>query len=433
MVDRALFFSAFHKNEQLVLICPIYNSPRSFTVTSGGRALQRLASHVEDAREPVMVVIYAAPVSSAQATIFEILDDEGCAQEVALEHITSAATNTLALTTLFKDDHALIPLFYNWYRANGVEQFYLYYNGVATDDIRRRCDLPGVVLTDWNFRYWNDSSCKYKHHAQMGQMHDALYRFGKDRHRYMIFCDLDEYLYYPRGALVELARGSDVDAVAFRNRWSTTHGDEPLPRHFPMQFRACSRLRYGKRSKCMHRTSSAVTLHIHTHRRTSGTSRPAAPPSPPRLPRVDASYDMFHFASWSRPGRRFPEDDNRAEAYAVYLCGGDVIESGGRRLYRFALAEDPLRVVQRAANHGEVWMRRELAKYGVHPRSRRGADLAHQLCQLNKYRGRGRAWLSRELAKCGVCQSGNAYRLAPLLAARQLHAAAAVTVATDAL
>ena len=401
--QRTPFFSAMHKNQRLIFICPIYTAPQEFAVRRGGVALEKVARYVEDAREPIRIVIYAAPVSPSDAVdvadaTFEVTDAQGCVHTITLEHIITSTENTLALTTLFKDDHALLPLFYNWYRSNGVDAFYLYYNGVATDAIRRRCDLPGVVLIDWNFQYWNDATCKYKHHAQMGQMHDALYRFGKDQHRYMIFCDLDEYLYNPRGTLSELARGTDVDAVAFCNRWSTTLGGEQPPLRFPTPFHACRRLRYGKRSKCMHNTATAVTLHIHTHRTTSlgaGT-----------LPRVDASYDMFHFVNWSRPHRVTPPpQDNDAEECVVYLCGSRLMNRDGECLHCAVLAETPLVVVRRTLLRGNRWLHREMAKYGVRAVGRRSADLVHQLCLLDAYRQRGRTWLSRELSKWGVSSS----------------------------
>jgi hypothetical protein len=45
--------------------------------------------------------------------------------------------NTLGVgheaTTLFKDDFKLIHVFYNYYLKQGIEHFYLYYNGKLTD------------------------------------------------------------------------------------------------------------------------------------------------------------------------------------------------------------------------------------------------------------------------------------------------------------
>ena len=45
--------------------------------------------------------------------------------------------------------------------------------------------------------------CKYRHHAQLGQIHHAIYYYGKDICDYMIFCDLDEYLFIPNNSIIE--------------------------------------------------------------------------------------------------------------------------------------------------------------------------------------------------------------------------------------
>ena len=43
----------------------------------------------------------------------------------------------------------------------------------------------------------------FKHHAQPGQMHHALYKYGKNNYNYMIFCDLDEYIFIPNKTIKE--------------------------------------------------------------------------------------------------------------------------------------------------------------------------------------------------------------------------------------
>ena len=78
----------------------------------------------------------------------------------------------------------------------GVDHFYMYYNGKLTQEIIDKFNFPNVTLIEWDFRYWNCmKTYKWGHHAQMGQLSDAIYRYGKDNYDYMIFNDMDEFFY----------------------------------------------------------------------------------------------------------------------------------------------------------------------------------------------------------------------------------------------
>ena len=51
-------------------------------------------------------------------------------------------------------------------------------------------------------------------------MHDAIYRFGKNICDYMIFCDLDQYMYVKNNNLINLLDDNNVDTFGFRNIWA---------------------------------------------------------------------------------------------------------------------------------------------------------------------------------------------------------------------
>ena len=70
----------------------------------------------------------------------------------------------------------------------------MYYNGKITDEIKKYYNKDDITLIEWDYIYWK-SGMYSRHYAQLGQIHDAIYRFGKDRFEYMLFCDLDEYIY----------------------------------------------------------------------------------------------------------------------------------------------------------------------------------------------------------------------------------------------
>ena len=85
---------------------------------------------------------------------------------------------TLTITTCFKDDYELFPMWYDYYTKQGVEFFYMYYNGKITDEIKELFDKPNVILHEWDFNYWSPYAHRL-HYAQMGQLQHALHKYGK--------------------------------------------------------------------------------------------------------------------------------------------------------------------------------------------------------------------------------------------------------------
>jgi hypothetical protein len=206
---KYLFFDIFYKNGDIYLIMPIYNSvfPTEniqlfiYDDENEQKILKITEEIVKDSYEPTCIYKYHVdiPTKSDRIKVKIRYNSRGdlCSQDYILNHIQSCETNTMALTTLFKDDYRIFPIFYDYYKKQGVAQFYMYYNGKITEEITDILNLPNVTLIEWDFPYWNDNGDKYKHHAQMGQLSDALYKYGKDRHKYMIFCDMDEYMFVP--------------------------------------------------------------------------------------------------------------------------------------------------------------------------------------------------------------------------------------------
>ena len=49
---------------------------------------------------------------------------------------TYPKNDDLVLTTLFKDDYKLFEIFYDYYTKQGVDYFYMYYNGKLNEEIK---------------------------------------------------------------------------------------------------------------------------------------------------------------------------------------------------------------------------------------------------------------------------------------------------------
>jgi hypothetical protein len=120
----------------------------------------------------------------------------------------------------------------------------------------------------------------------MGQMHDALYRYGKNNSEYMIFCDLDEYMYLPNSrTLIDLVRERSIDSYYFNNNWANTI-DDKIPDKIPNRFfinRDVS-IPSVARHKCIHKVDAVNYVGIHGQRVSGGIQ--------------DKSNTMFHFHSW---------------------------------------------------------------------------------------------------------------------------------------
>jgi hypothetical protein len=284
-----LFFDIFYKNNKVYLIMPIYNEPYTtadFTIIHNNKNLLPSEQYIKDSYEPISVFVYDIGVDiETQVENYITIDViyKTIKQTYKLYHInTQNTTNTqkhfLTLTTLFKHDYHLFPFFYNYYTKQGVSHFYLYYNGIITPEIYTLFNQPrykNVTLVEWNFHYWNPRKFKYFHHAQMGQIHHALYRYGKDTSEYMIFCDFDEYLHipcsYPRSSYNLLHKyiknNLDIDIFGFCNIWAdTSQYQYPNTQIIPKKILAVAENEqnpYCERSKNIYKVSSINTIGIH--------------------------------------------------------------------------------------------------------------------------------------------------------------------------
>lgn len=322
---RLLFFDIFYKNNKIYLIMPIYNKPAnslqiSVVVNNGQLSLSE--SFVKDSNEPALIYVYNVP--NADTEIASKIEVEVSCCEIkkiyTLQHIISATSppltprqHFLTLTTLFHNDYTIFPLFYNYYKYQGVSHFYMYYNGVITQQIKDFFAIYSsdtVTLVEWNFHYWNPRNFKYAHHAQPAQIHHAIYRYGKNISEYMISCDLDEYLHIP----AKITNGSnnhnsvtlkkyiennvDIDVFGFCNIWATTLDNKYPPQHvLPDKILTVESIHpYKDRSKNIYKLDSIQTVGIHQ----VSESEPVNYNE--NLTSI-TDLQMYHFYNWSRHER----------------------------------------------------------------------------------------------------------------------------------
>ena len=298
--DELLFFDIFHKNNKVYLIQPVYSSTpldlSTLKIQYNDTELIMEKKLSKISREPIQILIYTFKSTNPNNTI--TVTYNSVLKDYNLPHIQSSEKNTLSITTLFKDDYSLIAIFYEYYKKEGVEKFYMYYNGILTNDIRDKFNLPGIILIEWNYKYWNDDHYTFKHHAQIGQINHALYRYGKDLNSHMIFCDLDEYMYTPNNTLFKTIENSpSIDMFGFCNRWANTL-DNKIPHRFPIIFNITKQYTFPERSKCIYKVSSVSIIDIHGEYLLYSTINKSL------------DYILFHFYNWTRSYRTISEPCN---------------------------------------------------------------------------------------------------------------------------
>jgi hypothetical protein len=296
---KYLFFDIFYKNNNIYLILPIYKNPiepQTIKLSINNEIINFTESKEKNEYEPTLIYIYN--YESISETIIVNVEYNSIIKTFKLKNNIITNKHTLSLATLFKDDYKLFPIFYNYYKNQGVSHFFMYYNGKLNSEIIDIFSFSDVTLIEWNYQYWNDNTCKYTHHAQMGQIHHAIYRYGKNISEYMIFCDLDEYLYINHNCNIKnyILNNNHIDKFGFCNKWSNTI-DNIYPNTFPNTFLTSDSINYGVRSKNIYKIQSINTIGIHDSN------------SYTLNPKSEINFIMFHFYNWTNRNRTITNID----------------------------------------------------------------------------------------------------------------------------
>lgn len=277
---KYLFFDIFYKNEKVYIIMPVYEKngidPNTLTVQilddTGSFLYLSLSDEIKQLQnEASQILMYNCPNYFGKEVHIKVTY-KTITRHYKMKHIQKSEKSTLGITTLFLDDYKFFDIFYNYYKSQGVDNFYMYYNGKTDRDIKKALLKPGVILIDWRFKYRNYSNCAYKQHAQPGQLNHALYRFGKDNDKHLIYCDLDEILYIPLTTLKKYIISKPlINVFGFCNVWAKLEIDEdekffknPI-KNLPKKFIRTNEkeMPYGKRSKNIIKTSEIRNMGIH--------------------------------------------------------------------------------------------------------------------------------------------------------------------------
>ena len=282
-------FDVFWKNNLIYLILSINNNildESKLNVYLNKTKIKLKQKIIKDKYEPTLIFIYDDNSNDISKKLFIQVFFDGKEYSKEIEKIVNKEkSNFLCLTTLFSNDYNLFPNFYDYYKRQGVQHFFMYYNGLLNNKIKEIFNYKDVTLIEWNFRYWNPEKYKYRHHAQLGQMHHALYKYGKDNYEYMIFNDLDEYLFIPKIKLVEYIKfNTNINVFGFKNIWAKTKSNQKeLEENLDI---SGVPFRFGNRSKCIYMVSSIETINIHSNFRML------------KKKQLICDNYMYHFYNW---------------------------------------------------------------------------------------------------------------------------------------
>ena len=325
--DLIYYYSIFYKNGVVYVIQPIYKDViMSFKLFNSIGIEYPLTDQVIKYKwEPVIISMFAIPTE--QNTLELYLKFKNTQIKETVTHIkTIPSGKFLCLTTMFKNDYAVIPLFYDYYKKQGVDHFYLYYNGRLTDDdnpdapkIKEICKkLPNVTLIEWKFIYSSKRTDISAHLSQTGELHDAIYRYGKDCYEYIVCCDLDEYLFVSEKepllvsekeplfvsennlTLREYIKANpSIDTFAFKQILAKSYERpekmDTLPKTFQISPTKFEYLTYEESkikqpcAKCIHKLKTVQTVSQHYADLETAV--------------VDTKNSFYHFFNWTQPNR----------------------------------------------------------------------------------------------------------------------------------
>jgi hypothetical protein len=298
--NKYLFFDIFHKDNEIILICPVYYRDYDYTeikIKNGNNFLELKKKILKIQYEPIVVLIFKYKSDKENTNIIiEYLNES---KSFSLKKYNLNDKKKLCQTTLFKNDYNLIDLFYDYYTNQGVEQFFLYYNGKITNIIKEKCNKPNIKLIEWNYSYWNEN-CDFKHHAQMGQIYHAMYKYGKNEYQYMIFNDLDEYMHIKNKKIINLINKNEYISIYFYNYWSKTL-DNILPISFPKKIKTTKNPtdEYPKRTKAIHNLDYINITGIHYSKEYPITNKKIY---------INKNNMLLHFYNWTKTNRKEKTD-----------------------------------------------------------------------------------------------------------------------------
>ncbi|WP_442888132.1 glycosyltransferase family 2 protein [Congregicoccus parvus] len=229
------------------LVCPLYPDRNvgadDFSVTVDGAHVAFVCERVLGGFESARVLKFEVSVGGLRENCSVCVTCLGCAVERTVTLSGGSSRSGLAVATIFRDDLREIRRFVAYYSSLGFETFYLFFNGRIEDVADSLPVIEGVVYGEWCFPYYLDDSSwrpefgglvsalrravgairgcgrRLRHHSQPPFIEMIRLRFLKN-HDWLLFCDLDEYLFGSK-RLDDVLASSDKDYLCIQSFWAS--------------------------------------------------------------------------------------------------------------------------------------------------------------------------------------------------------------------
>ena len=220
-----LFLDIFIKNDELILIVPIYENfildENKLIINNNNIKLKEKLKYIE--YEGIIILKYLINLEENELDSNNIninIKYETKTQNFNLniDNFRNIYYDNLSISTLFKNDYYLLDCWIDFYSKKNISDFYLYYNGKidnisdTINNIKNKYQFLNITFIEWDYHYWNNSS-KFKHHAQTGMLNHCLYYFCKNYYYYWLNIDLDEYIN-------NINFEDNCDLYIYHNRWA---------------------------------------------------------------------------------------------------------------------------------------------------------------------------------------------------------------------
>lgn len=298
--DNYLYLDIFARDNNLFLLCQSNIDVNLLSIKYNDKLLS--LSKQQNLHENIIILIYEIEPINKELEISVSYKEKHNTTNIIYEDYSKINKKTLSITTLFKDDYYLIPIFIEYYKKQGVEHFYLYYNKKLSElklDYNILSD-PNITFIEWDYLYWFKNN---EHNAQPAQINHFIYKYGKPLWKYTLFSDLDEYAHIKNSTktlfdLVNSDEYTDIDTFKFNCVWADTI-DKKIPCKnssciFPNQFNI-STTHNSYRAKLINKLDSIISIkNIHEMYEYNFNKKDYKI-------HTDNNNMLFHFFRWSGP------------------------------------------------------------------------------------------------------------------------------------
>ena len=217
-------YDIFIKNSQIYLISThISSKDKDVTVSINDIELSEFS---KNEWEPMRY--FVGPIPNSDTIIIKINNKICKTINInSIEHcIPIENKHKLAFATLFKDDYYFVEKTVNHYRKQGVDCFYLYYNGANLPDGLPQA--PDIIYKTWNIQPYTWNNSEWIHNAQTTFITSFRLKYFEDN-EWIIMADIDELIINCEGdQITDILDMNTDDYIRTGNCWAKLSNNDIL-------------------------------------------------------------------------------------------------------------------------------------------------------------------------------------------------------------